>query len=140
MKLHEELSFMAIEECIIEVDDDSKLWDFILASFDTTSLKIRGNPHPGIYECQFDPQLVVFKILGYPYTIFLINAGQALDEQYKLSKELSSFDKEWLILPAMPRAFGNRVEFSAILDASNISVEKYKINRFNWEKYNTITY
>ncbi len=119
---------------------NNELWDFALVSFDTTSLKIVSNTYPGIYECQFEPELVTFKRLGYPYTVFFINAGKVLDHRYNLSKKLSSFDKEWLVLPATPLQFAGHTESSGILDGAYISVEKYRINRSQWERYNTITY
>lgn len=140
MKLYEELTDEAIEECATQAEDDLVYWDFAMLYFDTTQLKIISNTYHGIYECQFEPQLLTFKRLGVPYTVFLIDAAKALDHRYKHSMELSSFDKEWLILPAMPIQFTGRVEFSGILDGACISSEKYVINREEWDKYNMISY
>jgi hypothetical protein len=111
-----------------------KIGTFAIFSLDTSRLKVNDNPSAGIYECTYYPTLLEYQPAGF-YRIFLIDIETALkaenDESYKTALEYSGFDKEWLVLPAMPKLFEHgQIQFSAIMDGNCISsIEKFTINR-----------
>lgn len=136
---------VAIDECSIQYYNEDDDWDFALLTLNTTSLTIVNNPVPGIYECTYKPILVEFARFGI-YRIFLIDVNKALSngslDKYNTALEYSSFDKEWLLLPAMPKEFSfGRVEYSATLDGACFEIpELFKIDHEKFDLHNTLNY
>lgn len=120
-------------------------WNFALLTLNTTTLTIFNNPVHGIYECTYNPILQEFARFG-TYGIFLIDVNKAMRynglDKFSIALEYSSFDKEWLLLPAMPKEliFG-RVEYSAILDGECFEIpELFIIDEEKFGLHNTLNY
>lgn len=134
-----------VDLCCSQYLDDDKNWDFALMTIETRYLTIKNNPYPGVYECWYQPTLTEFTPFGF-YRVFLIDAFTALQivgpTTFKTASEYSYYDKEWLILPAMPKLFqGGRVEYSAILDGGCFSRNYYyTIDQEQYKLHNTLTY
>ncbi len=135
----------AIEECSIQSDNEKNEWDFVLLTLNASRLTVINNPAAGLYECTYKPILKEFARFGV-YRIFLIDVNEALNaaniDKYSIALEYSSFDKEWLLLPAMPKEFNSgKIEYSAILDGACFdSPEFFTIEREKFKLYNTLNY
>jgi hypothetical protein len=134
-----------VDLCCYQYMEDDRLWDFALLTIETSYLDIKNNPFPGVYECWYRPTLLEFASYGY-YRIFLIDAKTSLKHAgpnvFETALEYSSYDNEWLVLPAMPKVFlEGKIEYSAILDGGCFSQnDYYKINRESYQLCNIITY
>ena len=134
-----------VDLCCRQYLEDDKQWDFALLTIETSYLEVKNNPFPGVYECWYQPTLLEFARYGF-YRIFLIDAITALKHAnplaFKTSLEYSSYDNEWLVLPAMPKAFqGGKIEYSALLDGGCFSRNYYyEIDQEQYQLHNTITY
>lgn len=135
----------AVDSCCSQYYSDDKQWDFAILNLQTADLQIKDRPFPGVYECWYQPTLLEFVRFGF-YRIFLIDAFTALQHTdpaaYDLALEYTTHDKEWLVLPAMPKVFqGGKVEYSAVLDGGCFGqTNYYKIDQKQHKIYNTITY
>lgn len=134
-----------IDLCCRQYWEDDKLWDFAMLTIETDNLSIEDIPFPGVYECWYNPTLTEFTQYGY-YRIFLIDAFAALQNTdptaFKTALEYSKYDHEWLVLPAMPKAFQyGQVEYSAILDGGCFGrTDYYEIDREQYQLHNNIVY
>ncbi|MFY7988121.1 MAG: hypothetical protein ACOVNP_04505 [Flavobacterium sp.] len=135
----------AIEECYVQSYNEKNDWDFVLLTLNTSHLTIINNPVAGLYECIYKPILKEFSTFEV-YRIFLIDVNKALNaaniDKYNIALEYSSFDREWLLLPAMPKEFNSgKVEYSAILDGACFeSPEFFTIDREKFNLNNTLNY
>ncbi len=134
----------AVEECSIQ-SYDKKEWDFVLLTLNTSRLTLINKPAAGLYECIYKPVLKEFLRFGI-YRIFLIDVNGGLNEanidRYNMALEYSSFDREWLLLPAMSKEFNSgKIEYSAIVDGACFeSPEFFTIDREKFKLYNTLDY
>jgi hypothetical protein len=134
-----------VDICCDRYLEDDKQWDFALLTIEASYLEIKSNPFPGVYECWYQPTLTEFAPFGF-YRIFLIDAITALKKAdpsgFKIALEYSNYDHEWLVLPAMPKAFqGGKIEYSAMLDGGCFSRNYYyQIDKAAHDLHNTITY
>lgn len=136
---------VAIDECSMPYYDEEKNWDFVLLTLNAASLSIINNPATGVYECTYTPILKEFTRFGI-YRIFLIDVNNALRatslKKYNIAIEYSGFDKEWLLLPALPKEFNfGKVEYSAIVDGACFeNPEFFIIDREKFSLHNTLNY
>lgn len=134
-----------IDLCCSQYLDGDKNWDFVLLTIDTSYLTIKYSPYPGVYECWYQPTLIEFTRVGF-YRVFLIDAFTALQKAdptgFRTASEYSNYDKEWLVLPAMPKLFqAGQVEYSAVLDGGCFSQNYYyEIDQEQYQLHNTLTY
>lgn len=136
---------VAIDECSVPYYNEEADWDFAVLTLKTSALSIVNNPAPGIFECTYTPILKEFAKFGV-YRVFLIDVHKALSindvDKYNVALEYSSFDREWLLLPATPKEFNlGKVEYSAILDGACFEIpELFIIDREKFNVYNTLNY
>ncbi|MGZ3871882.1 MAG: hypothetical protein ACXVJD_03125 [Mucilaginibacter sp.] len=133
-----------VDLCCTQYLEDDKQWDFALLTIETSLLDIKSNPFPGVYECWYHPTLLEFVPFGF-YRIFLIDTVTALKHAnpvaFKTALEYSQYDHEWLVLPATPKNFHGRIEYSAVLDGGCFSRNYYyEIDREQRELHNIISY
>jgi hypothetical protein len=144
LKLHA-INQEIIEDCVTEFYEDGDDWDFAILTLDTRRLDNVKELAAGVYEATFEPALLEFRRSG-SYRVVLIDIVTALkarhNDSYGLATEYSSYDSEWLVLPANTKLFeAGQVQYSALLDMACISAtERFTVDKALLETYNTLDY
>ncbi|WP_375584239.1 hypothetical protein [Cyclobacterium xiamenense] len=104
----------------VEVSWDNG-WEFVITRINTINLEAK-ELSPGVYEGKYKTTNPLYaKVLPISRLIIIDVAKFLLGlTGFDKSKLNSSTDKEWLILPANPIKFVNRIEYSSILDGGCI--------------------
>jgi len=109
-------------------EDDDK-WDFIILSIAIEKFLDVKEISPGVYQTYFIPSFNVFQPRYYLLVIdvnTVLSASPIIDSHYAAALANARRDKEWLIFPAHLKDFGNRIEFSGLLDCALFSeISKY---------------
>lgn len=111
--------------------EEDNLWDFLVITLDCKTLLSVTEIADGVFSAHFEPSFLQFKP---KYNLVLIDVVKALRSKSPSNDEDRSAlanaekDKEWLILPALAKDFGNSIEFRGLLDCVVFSgINRYKL-------------
>ncbi len=101
-------------------------WEFVISSINTAKMEVK-ELSTGVYEGKYQTANPLHAQILPISRIIIIDLVKFLGGFTGFEKsKLNSFkDKEWLVLPANPKKFVNRIEYSSILDGGCIDDLKF---------------